>query len=233
MKASKIKRGQYQIERAVKVSGELKETLNVFRNILGGDLTLDVSEYEAVAFELFADKDVEVILVTKDLVDWNQRLRYTIKANDKKQTYTIPFSEFYSKAKQRSTIKNLRSVVFSIQGDYKNSTSFTLDISKLSFTLEKESIENVSINNSNITVTNAPNPFSTQTIVKMPTANQKITISVIDMLGRIVQEEELTNEGRLSYTFTFTAKHLAQGIYKYIIRGDNFKKRYEGSFLIR
>ena len=67
----------------------------------------------------------------------------------------------------------------------------------------------------------------------MPTPNEKITISVVDMLGRIVQEEEITGEGTMSETFIFTAKNLTQGVYKYIIRGDNFKVRYKGSFLIK
>ncbi|KZS42876.1 hypothetical protein AWE51_16030 [Aquimarina aggregata] len=224
---------QYTVERDIKVNGELKETLNVFRNILGGDLTLDVSNYEALAFELFSDKDVEVILVTKDLVDWNQRLRYTIKANDKKQLYTIPFSDFSSKTKQNRVMDNLRSVVFSIQGDYKNNTTFTLDISKLAFTMVEETNGNIIVDNDTTTITNSPNPFRSQTTIKMPTDNQKITISVIDMLGRIVQKEELGGIGTPTQIFTFTAKNLQQGVYKYIIRGDDFKKRYEGSFLIK
>ncbi|WP_271728620.1 DUF6923 family protein [Aquimarina algiphila] len=245
------KENEYTVERDVKVSGNLKETMNLFRNILGGDLTLNVSEYEAVQFELFSDQDVEVILVTKDLTDWNERLRYTIKANDTKQKYTIPFSDFYSKAKQTFAIEDLRSVVFSIQGDYASFTSFDLEVAKLKFTTDEKEleevtdpvtinnnnnnndIENIIIDDSETSIINSPNPFSTQTTIKMPKANQKITISVIDMLGRIVQEEELGSIGTPSKNFIFTAKNLRQGVYKYIIRGDNFKKRYEGSFLIK
>ena len=142
------------------------------------------------------------------------------------------------------TVEDLRSVVFSIQGDYKTSVPFIMEVKQLAFTkeieIENEETETIGIDNDpeNIidaisSVRTSPNPFSSQTTIKMPTPNEKITISVVDMLGRIVQEEELTGDGFLSDTFTFTAKNLAQGVYKYIIRGDNFKKRYEGSFLIR
>ena len=247
----------YPIERDAEVSGNLKETMNLFRNVLGGDLTLNVSEYEVVEFELQTDKDVEVILVTKDLTDWNKRLKYTIKANDAKQKYTISFSDFSNTTTQNIAIEELRSVVFSIQGDYQIFTPFNLEVSKLTFTIEKpeeeeeenpdiiseedpdatiinnEDIEDLTIPNSNTSITNSPNPFRTQTIIKMPTAQQQLTISVIDMLGRIVQKEKLGGTGTPSDTFTFTAKNLQQGVYKYIIRGDDFRKRYEGSFLIR
>ncbi|WP_109302573.1 DUF4114 domain-containing protein [Aquimarina sp. AU474] len=226
----------YLVERDVKVSGDVKQTMNLFRNILGGDLALDVSEYEAVTFEMFSDTDVEVILVTKDLTDWNERLRYTIKADDnkgKQQKYIIPFSDFTNKTKRSISITDLRSVVFSIQGDYKSFNPFIIDVAKLAFTNEKDIAEEVPTTGNITSIINSPNPFKTQTVIKMPTENEKITITVVDMLGRIVQEEELTNEGRLSTTFTFVANSLSQGVYKYIVRGDNFKKRYEGSFLIQ
>lgn len=243
---------QYLIERDATVSGNLKETMNLFRNILGGDRTLNVTEYEAVEFELYADKEVEVILVTKDLADWNDRLRYTIQAADTKQTYTIPFSSFYTTEKQEVSIENIRSVVFSIQGDYQIFTPFTIEVSKLKFTSEKEQEETTDITgdentegiamdnedveispeNNSTFITNSPNPFKTNTTIKMPTPQKKLTISVIDMLGRVVQKENLGGTGILTDTFTFTARDLQKGVYKYIIRGDNFKKRYEGSFLI-
>ncbi|WP_103866689.1 DUF4114 domain-containing protein [Aquimarina sp. I32.4] len=230
----------YLVERDAKVSGNLKETVNLFRNILGGDLTLNVSEYKAIEFELLTDKDVEIILVTKDLVDWNKRLRYTIKASDSIQKHSIAFSDFSSAAKQAITVEELRSVVFSVHGDYSSFTPFNLQVSKLAFTPEVAVDENAIIDNddianitTNTTITNSPNPFSTQTTIKMPTKNQKITISVIDMLGRVVQQEELGNTGTSSDTFIFNAKNLQQGVYKYIIRGDDFKKKYKGSFLIQ
>ncbi len=247
-KNTEDKENHYKIERDAKVNGRIKETVNVFRNILGGDLTLNVTKYDAIEFELYTDKDIEVILVAKDLTDWNKRLRYTIKAKDTKQAYTIPFADFSNATKQNVTIEELRSVVFSIQGDYQSFTSFNLDISKLAFTVEtaeeNEEEENTApiaidsddiedITNSSTAITNSPNPFRTQTVIKMPTPQQKLTISVIDMLGRIVQKEELGSTGTSTDTFTFTAKNLQRGVYKYIIRGDNFKKRYEGSFLIQ
>ncbi len=241
-KASEQDTDDYLVERDVTVQGSVKETMNLFRNILGGDLTLDVSEFIGVTFELQANTDVEVILVSKDLIDWNDRLRYKIKANDSLQTYTIAFTDFANKAKQNMTISDIRSVVFSIQGDYKNASPFKIEVKNLAFTktlgsedeeivTEEEDTEDVA--QIRTSVRNSPNPFSSQTTIVMPTPNEKITISVVDMLGRIVQEEEITNDGAMSDTFLFTAKNLTQGVYKYIIRGDNFKVRYKGSFLIK
>ncbi|TPN86891.1 DUF6923 family protein [Aquimarina algicola] len=228
--------GEYFVERDANVNGNIKETLNLFRNILGGDLTLNISDYKAVQFELFADKDVEVILVTKDLVDWSQRLRYVIKADPKKKTYTIPFSKFYTQSNQSFVPDELRSIVFSIQGDYKSFSPFQLEVAKLAFTQSKGIDENnteTSIQ-SGVTIFNSPNPFRGQTTIHLPTEHQKISISVVDMLGRVVQKQDINSStGASSNTFTFTANNLQQGVYKYIVRGDSYKNRYEGSFLIK
>jgi hypothetical protein len=72
-------------------------------------------------------------------------------------------------------------------------------------------------------IINSPNPFRTYTVIKMPSPQHKLTISVIDMLGRVVQKEDLNSTGASSDTFIFTAKNLQRGVYKYIIRGDDFK----------
>ncbi len=248
---------QYNVERSVTVHGELKETMNLFRNILGGDLTLNVSNYKAIDFTLKANKSIEVILVTKDLIDWNKRLRYTIKANDSIQNYTIPFSEFSNGSETNITIEDLRSIVFSVQGDYMTFTPFEIEVSDVRFITEKaavqeeearesteEDIDSIALDGADdiegiasdehttLAIVNSPNPFRSQTTFRLPEANQKIMISVIDMLGRIVQQEELQSTGNESDTFVFTSKNLKNGVYKYIIRGDDFKQQYIGSFVI-
>ncbi|MBP2831627.1 DUF4114 domain-containing protein [Aquimarina sp. U1-2] len=247
-KTEEQEKDDYLVERNAEVHGSVKETINLFRNILGGDLSLDISEYDAISFELYTDQDVELILVSKELTDWNNRLKYKIKANTTLQKYVIPFSDFSSKAKQNTTIKDLRSVVFSVQGDYQTFIPFKIKVHKLAFTnqkkIENEDPETIAINNDDIeeasistttnrVVQNSPNPFSSRTTIKMPSANKRIMISVVDMLGRIVQEEEIKSKGELSDTFEFTAKNLARGVYKYSVRGDDFTIRYIGSFLIR
>ncbi|WP_299434715.1 DUF4114 domain-containing protein [uncultured Aquimarina sp.] len=219
----------YIIERNATVKGEVKETFNLFRNILAGELTLDVAEYDALQFEMNSTKDVEVILVTKDLIDWNNRLRFEIKANTENKMYTIAFSDFTNGNQSVTDIKDVRSIVFSTQGDYQNFSPFSLNIQNTSFVqsnmLSTEDQSPVAVTK----ITSYPNPFSTTTYIKVPeTVQGNIMITVVDMLGRIVRNEKLqmvsNNEA------IFESKNLKTGIYKYIIT-DNNNKKYISSFM--
>ena len=75
--------GNYEIERDVKVAGNVKGTMNVFRNLLPGDLVFDATPYKNIEFEVVNNFPIEVILVTEGLTDWNNRLRYIIPENFK------------------------------------------------------------------------------------------------------------------------------------------------------
>ncbi|MDY8134641.1 DUF4114 domain-containing protein [Aquimarina sp. 2201CG5-10] len=222
----------YTIERNVIVQGEVKETLNIFRNILSGDLTLNVEEFNALQFEMNTDNPVEVIIVTKDLSDWNDRLRFTIPANKENTLYTIPLSDFNDGVNTSNEIIDVRSIVFSIQGDYQNFSTFNIEVNNVAFTNTNTlQVEDQELQNTSKKVFNYPNPFYSSTHIKIPEALQgDITIVVIDMLGRTVRNEKLN---MITDTEAiFETKNLDSGMYKYIINGDQ-KKKYTGSFLIR
>ncbi|TPN86888.1 DUF4114 domain-containing protein [Aquimarina algicola] len=235
----------YLIERDATVQGQVKETLNLFRNILAGELTLEVTDYEAVQFKMQNNMDVEVILVTEGLTNWNNRLRYNIKASDKEQLYNIPFSHFVNGSEENEDFKKIRSIVFSVQGDYQNFVPFHLQVSELSFegakseentdfaseaTQENEELAQVLIeeDSKDTILKNYPNPFINQTTIQIPGDYDQIDLKVIDMLGRTVRQENVTPNNN---TIIFKTKNLVPGIYYYIIRGNN-KKKYKGSFMV-
>ncbi len=231
------------IERNAKVKGEVKETLNLFRNILAGELTLDASAYEALQFEMQNDRDVEVILVTEGLTDWNNRLRYKIKANDEEQVYNIPFSEFINNNKTNEAIGNIKNIVFSVQGDYKNFAPFYLEVTDVSFTKvdipETESETNTETDIvtqeetpeeiKNIALKNYPNPFSSQTTIQIPGEHTVLQMVVIDMLGIMVRKEQVAPN---NHKIIFETNTLPAGVYYYMLRGEN-KEKYKGKFLIQ
>ncbi|WP_051336280.1 DUF6923 family protein [Aquimarina latercula] len=220
----------YTIERGVAVRGEVKETMNIFRNVLAGDLTLNVENYDALQFEMNTTSNIEVILVTKDLTDWNDRLRFTIEANSDNTLYNIAFADFKNAAGVSVNVTDVRSVVFSIQGDYQNFSSFDVEISELVFSNNTVlSTEEYEIQEKVENVLNYPNPFQATTFIRVPeTLKGTITITVVDMLGRIVRNEELqmisSNEAK------FDAQDLHTGIYKYVVSDTN-KRKYQGSFM--
>ncbi|MCK8521342.1 DUF4114 domain-containing protein [Aquimarina sp. D1M17] len=242
-----VDENKYMVERNALVQGEVKETLNLFRNIMPGDLSLDVTDYKAVTFEMMNTRDIEVILVTEGLKDWNNRLRYTIPASDEKQSYSIAFSDFVNGTNQSEELEKVRSIVFSVQGDYQNFYAFELQVSALAFSngsgtdeeIEEDDIveddeviaEEVEINEE-IAVTqvkNYPNPFSSETTIEIPGIHQEVLIEVIDMLGRTVRKEYVAvNRNKIR----FEARNLTPGIYHYMIRGQQMR-RFKGRLFIK
>ncbi len=246
----------YLIERNATVKGEVKETMNLFRNILAGELSLDVLDYTSLQLELHADRDIEIILVTEGLTDWNNRLRYTLK-NTEKKSHTISLSDFKNGSNMPETIENLKSIVFSVQGDYQNFTPFFLEVANVAFVKETntdvETTDSTLVNENEeiaqndeenidetlategieqtktVTLKNYPNPFTTQTIIQIPGAHKNVEITVVDIIGRIVRQERMSINNN---TVTFSTKNLIQGVYQYVIRG-NVNQKYKGKFLIQ
>lgn len=250
----------YTIERNAVVQGKVKETINLFRNILAGELTLDVSKYDAVQFTMQADRDIEVILVTEDLTDWNNRLRYKIEKNEEKKTYTIAFSDFTNNEDTKENPGKIRSIVFSVQGDYQNFAPFYLEVSNLLFTGEQttdndsdsetdsetetetntETEENTEITEEEIAI--AENEEITNTKLRnYPNPfSASTTIYVpgkhevleIIVIDRVGRTVRQQNTFLNGNTLTFETKNLTPGIYFYILKGNN-KQKYKGRFVIQ
>ncbi len=224
---------KYAIERNTIVKGEVKETINLFRNILAGELTMDVSDYNTLQFEIHSNRDIEVILITKDLVNWNNRLSYTIEAKDETQVYNIPFSEFTGGSNASNIINNIKSIVFSLAGDYQNFEPFYLEIGNVSFITNTEtgivSQEQIPEDIKNKVLKNYPNPFATHTSIQVPNGpHKKLNMMVIDILGRVVYHQNLKVAS--DDEVVFEPQNLQSGMYKYILR-SNTKQKYSGSFI--
>ncbi len=247
----------YTIERNATVQGEVKETLNLFRNILAGDLTMDASAYNAVKFKMNTTTKVEIILVTEGLTDWNNRLRYIIpatkEATKQATVFTIPFADFKNNANESEAITNVRGIVFSIQGDYQHFVPFTIGVSDLVLTnttkntiapeteeeiaenevaeiSEEETVQVVEEDTKPVRLMNYPNPFTTMTTLQIPNTQSGVTnITVFDMLGRTVRQEQMTSK---TTTYIFRTNDLTPGIYQYIITGTE-GQTYIGNFLIQ
>jgi hypothetical protein len=218
----------YEIERAPKISGQVKGNINLFRHLLPGDQTLDVTSYQTLEF--FSDNNhaVEIILVPENFGDWSTRLRYTIPANNIATFYSIPFSDFKDHEGKSIIFTNIKTIVFSIIHDYKTYLPFNLSLKNVAF--NKTVVLAVEENNINPSlVLNYPNPFTNRTTIQLATDTKSIQIQVIDLLGRVVDHQKI--EVNTQKKAIYNAPKLTSGIYKYLFT-DNQKRIFKGTFLI-
>lgn len=218
----------YEVERQPSVSGLVKGNINLFRHLLPGDQTLLVEDFNSIQFNITNSEPVEIILMPENLTDWNNRLRYIIPTNNSETFYSISFSDFLNASGTSETITNIKTVVFSVIGDYTTYKSYSMTINSLAF----KNASSLAINDvkavAREALKNYPNPFKTSTTIKLNNPSSLVDIQVIDMLGRIVDVQHVQ---AINSKVTYNAPNLSKGIYKYILKDSN-NSNYIGTFLI-
>jgi hypothetical protein len=219
----------YEVERQPSVSGLVKGNVNLFRDLLPGELTLNVSDYNTIQFNIANNETVELVLMPEELTNWNNRLRYTIPANNTDTFHRISFSDFKDANGKSATISNIKTVVFSVINDYTNYKPYSMAISNLAFSNQTSlSTETVVALQKKTGLINYPNPFTTHTTIKLATNTKYVDITVFDMLGRTVDVQHIANN---SNKVNYNAPNLSKGIYKYMLLND-VNQTNTGTFLI-
>lgn len=224
------KENNYNVDRNVSASGEVKGNINLFRHILLGNQALDVTDYSFLNFIITNNEPVEIVIMQDEERDWKNRLRYTILTNSVEKTYAIDFSNFKDVEGNSVKITNIKTIVFSIIGDYTNYKPYNIAVNELSFS--SQNILDVD-NFSSIEKTklvNYPNPFTNSTTIKLPNNSEYIKIDVYDLFGRIIDSKKIDSNNAMN-TVQYNAPNLKTGMYKYILKDDK-NKRYSGSFII-
>lgn len=219
----------YKIERSPNVSGIVKGNVNLFRHLLPKNQSVKIINFNTIQFNIINNQPIEVILMQENLLDWNNRLRYTIPINTKETEYNLKFDYFVDGSGNVQTINDIKTVVFSVVGDYVKYIPFSIKINKLAFG-NSASLLVEELLTEDMTLRNFPNPFKSITTVKLPVMTQFADIKVIDVLGRTVDEQSLKAEPNGIHV-VYNSEKLSTGIYKYLLKIDS-NKNYYGTFVI-
>lgn len=212
----------YEIERQPTVSGMVTGNVNLFRHLLPGDQTLNVSDFEAIEFSMTSDHPVEVILMPEQLEDWNNRLRYTIPASSETEFYNISFTDFVDANGQSGDIQNIKTIVFSVLGDYVASVPFNLAISEVAFG-ETQSLGINEFENNETTLSAYPNPMTSQTTLEFTVSKSKtVQLVIYNQLGKqVYNASHDTLSGKNS--ITIQRGNLSKGLYFCKIISDQYQ----------
>ncbi len=221
----------YEVNRNAEVVGEVKGAVNLFRHILPGDQSLDVTEYESVNFNIKSTEGLEIIIMQDEDRAWENRIRYTIPLNQEEKAYSISFTDFVDANGETVEITNIKTIVFSVIGDYTNFKSFSFSIDALSFSARGVLSSEKFDHQENTEILNYPNPFTSSTTIVLPNTSESVQIQVFDLLGRVVDIQKI-NTNNFSNKVNYNAPKLNKGIYKYRLLDDN-NKMYSGSFMIK
>lgn len=220
---------EYSIERNVTVSGEVYGTANVFRNILPGELTFDATDYAAVSFSIQNSLPVEVILVTENTTDWNNRLRIQLPANATNADVTIAFSDFTNVLGQTFTNEKIKGFVFSTIGNYSSFQPFNLEVSNLKLgnnsALSNQNFDTVLTNK----MYNYPNPCQNNTTIVLPKITESAEVKIVDVFGKVIQNKKYSIN---SNSINIDVNELSKGIYIFEVT-TNENEKLQTKFVVK
>ena len=220
----------HAIDRNASVSGEVKGNINLFRHLLPGDQTLKMTAYNFINFLISNNEPVELIIMQEEDREWENRIRYVIPKNNAAQSFSIPFTDFTDSAGNPVEITNIKTVVFSIIGDYMSNISFEMSVNKLSFSSQDIlSVQEANIKK-NSRLINYPNPFKDHTIIRLTAPSSHVFIQVFDVLGRTVDFQKISTDTD-SKSIYYSIPNCTPGIYKYRLK-DASNQIAVGTFLV-
>jgi len=221
----------FDVDRNVSLTGDVKGNVNLFRHLLAGDQTVVATDYNFVNAEIANNQDIEIVIMQEDDRTWENRLRYTLPASSAKRAVSIDFDMFKDASGKSATIANVKTIVFSVIGDFSTYKAFQLSVDNLALSAAGSvlSAEDFNLSDEN-TLVNYPNPFATNTTIVLPNTSEFVNIKVFDLLGRTVDVKKITTSGS-STKINYTAPKVNSGIYKYVIE-DDAKRVHKGTFVI-
>jgi hypothetical protein len=195
----------WQIERNPTVKGQVKGIVNLFRNAKAGNKPQDISRFTHLTFHIQCSHPVEVILVDTSLQAWEDRARFSITNTPQTRTFSIPLKSFKNGTGKEAVLKALKTLVFSVKGNDRQFSNFTLSVSNVQFNNAKEVVSKPAAE-----AIAFPNPFSRFTTLSFPVQTQAGYLVITDLSGRQVTNKQIqTYNGE----YSFDAMGLKKGMY--------------------
>ena len=174
--------------------------------------------------------NLEITFVKESIEIWEDQYKATIALTESNQDFDISFENFTSPSGVPLLLNDLVTVVFTMVSQDGTMVTKEMELNDIQFANSEvlSTEENIVVADALI---NYPNPFISQTTIRLPQASATVQITVVDMLGRIVDVQEIaTNNGGL--TAAYNAPNLQTGIYTYKII-DSASQQHSGKFVIK
>jgi len=225
-----IAEGQYAIERNISVAGTTFGTMNVFRNILPGDLAFDASAYSTLRFVIQNSLAVEVVLVTENTTDWNNRLRFQIQANASATEMNVLFEKFANPLGQKYNNEKIKGIVFSVQGNYQAFQSFAIAVSQLVFKNASALSTASFVNTVEKNIYNYPNPCVQSTTIVLPKATESAIVKIVDITGRVVSSKDFKSVP-VNNKIEMGLENLTKGVYFFVVTTQE-NEQFSNQFIV-
>jgi hypothetical protein len=211
---------EFPVARNVHLEATTDTYVGVYRALTPRFMPVDVTDYNSFKFNASGTGTLEITFVKSSVAQWEDQYRVTVTLTEATQEYMVSIAD--------AQLDDIVTLVFTMVSEDGSIQTKELDLQEARFTTE----ETLGVNDVDpmqvIRLRNYPNPFVSSTTLQVPTVMTTAHITVVDMLGRIVDREALTIVGGTSARYE--PRQLAPGVYSYTLT-DNHTNTYSGKFI--
>lgn len=179
------------LARGAQGGGLVREYFSIYRTLrAGANNPADLSEFDAVSFELNATRELEVMvtLAKKGIGMWKNHFRTTVKVSPVNGVYTLHFEEFKSALNQDFDANDIITVVFTVTNLAANNSGVSLQVRNLHFHKSAKQADANAQKPTKEDITAYPNPVLTNTTIGFEMDfDGNASIEVYNAVGQQVQ----------------------------------------------
>lgn len=210
---------EFPIARNVHLEATTNSYVGVYRALTPRFMPVDLTGYSSFAFSASGTGMMEITFVRESITLWEEQYRTTVSLTDTTQEYSVSIED--------AQLDDIVTIVFTMVSEDGSIQTKEMDLQEVRFTTE----ETLSVNDiyplQATHLRNYPNPFVSSTTLQLPTVMTAAQITVVDMLGRIVDIQELALVGGKSAQYY--PRQLAPGIYSYTV--TDHTHTFSGKFI--
>lgn len=220
----------FPIERNLHLNATTSTYVAAYRALTARFQATAITAYNALQLNGRGTGDLKITLVKESIEDWEAQFTTTITLTESLQAFDLPLESFTSSLNEPLLLDDLVTMVFTMVSEDGTVQTKEMHLEDLRFATT-EVLSTAGFETPRATaLRNYPNPFTASTTIALPTASNTIQITVVDMLGRVVDKQQLSTQ-QAGRTATYTAPHLTAGLYTYQLI-DATSKRHSGKFMI-
>lgn len=219
------------IERNIHLVGTTSSYIGAYRALTPRFQAVDLTNFNTFEVRAKGTGNLEIAFVKESIDVWEDQYKTTIALTDTFKDFIVGLNSFTSPNGSAMVLDDVVTIVFTMISEDGTVQTKEMDLQDIYFgTAGILAVDSFDLTNQTAIV-NYPNPFSGSTIIKLVQESVRTKVTVVDMLGRVVDRQLLqTHQGGL--LVRYQAPNLQQGIYSYILT-DDASKQYNGRFIIR
>lgn len=221
----------FPIERNINLQATTSTYFSAYRALTARFQAVDLTQYNGLKLNASGNGSLQITLVKQEIENWEEQYKYTISLTETLEPFTIALESFTNGTGETIELQDLVTIVFSMTSEDGTVQTKEMNLEDIQFVNENI----LGTTDSDITpaqkLKNFPNPFNGVTTLKLNQPSTSVQITVIDMLGRTVDTQNIiTQQNGTEATYINT--QLQPGVYNYIII-DNTSIQHNGRFIIK